>query len=133
MPNIKVAKFSDRLNYLIAKSEKTASQFAHDLGLSKQAISTWQTGLREPRRPTLETIARYFNVDIAWLMGYDSEMYPSVDNEKQISNPPLESQDNDITILNHVARNMNAEDRENFMVVARIMFKKAFEEAEKEK
>lgn len=133
MPNTKVAKFSDRLNYLIAKSEKTASQFAHDLGLSKQAISTWQTGLREPRRPTLETIARYFNVDIAWLMGYDTEMYPKVDKEKHAANHLPESQDNDIIILTHVAKQMSAEDRENLMVVARIMFKEAFEEAEKEK
>ena len=132
MTGTKVATFTERLNYLITNSGKSAAHVASDLGLSKQAISTWQTGLRAPKRPTIETIARYFHVDIAWLMGYDTEMYSNPDTEQQPSPPPVQ-QNEKITILARAARHMSAEDQEKLLDVARIMFKKAFDEAEKEK
>lgn len=130
MTGTKVATFTERLNYLITNSGKTASNLATDLGLSKQAISTWQTGLRAPKRPTIETIARYFNVDIAWLMGYDTEMHPEPESLEPVSPPPANEK---ITILARAARHMDPADQEKLIEVARIMFKKAFDEADKEK
>ena len=132
MSGTKVTTFTERLNYLITSSGKTASHIATDLGLSKQAISTWQTGLRAPKRPTIETIARYFNVDIAWLMGYDTEMHP---DPNAVSDEPTtpEPQNEKIVILARAARHMSTEDQDKLLDVARIMFKKAFDEADKEK
>ena len=71
MTGFKVTSFTSRLNELVEKSGQSLSQIANELGVSKQAISAWQTGTRTPKSPTIETIARYFSVDIAWLNGYD--------------------------------------------------------------
>lgn len=63
------ARFSQRLNELIAASGKSAAAVARDLGISKQALSTWRTGIRTPKPPTLKTLARYFRVSVDWLTG----------------------------------------------------------------
>ncbi|MGN0776043.1 MAG: S24 family peptidase [Candidatus Ventricola sp.] len=41
------------------------------LGVSRQTISAWRTGVRSPRQPMIEHIASVFNVSIQWLMGFD--------------------------------------------------------------
>ena len=74
----RTSTFTDRLNKLLDKSSKTDSAVADDLGVSRQAISMWRSGDRSPKRPTIEKIAEYFGVDVAWLMGY-SENYERSD------------------------------------------------------
>jgi transcriptional regulator with XRE-family HTH domain len=57
---------------LLDRSSKSDSSIADDLDVSRQAISMWRSGERSPKKPTIEKIANYFGVDIAWLMGYES-------------------------------------------------------------
>jgi transcriptional regulator with XRE-family HTH domain len=130
--NTKVATFAERLNYLISQSGKSSNRIAGELGVTRSAISSWQNSVREPRRPTLEIIARYFNVDISWLMGYDTEMRPTADVENKASDKP-EPQAEEIVILARAARHMSEEDRKTMLDMAKLMFKKAFQEADKEK
>ena len=132
MTNTKVATFAERLNFLITQSGKSSNRIAGELGGTRAAISSWQNRVREPRRPTLEILARYFNVDIAWLMGYDTEMHPAPDTENKVTEKP-EPQAEEIVILARAARHMSEEDRKTMLDMARLMFKKAFQEAEKEK
>lgn len=61
--------FSDRLNALVERSGRPASRIAEDLGISKQALSTWRTGAREPKPPTMDALSRYFGVSARWLCG----------------------------------------------------------------
>lgn len=61
--------FGARLRDLIERSGASAASVGAALGVSKQAISTWMNGTRVPKRPTAETIARYFGVGAGWLLG----------------------------------------------------------------
>ncbi|MEA4998917.1 MAG: S24 family peptidase [Candidatus Limiplasma sp.] len=76
MSGNKVASFRERFNELISESPKTDSEIARDLGISKQALSTWKTGEHSPKAPTVQTLARYFSVNVNWLLGFDTMRAP---------------------------------------------------------
>lgn len=65
----KVSSFSERLK--IALGDMTASELAKKIGLSKQAVSTYITGVRSPKLPVIKSLSSVLNVNEAWLMGYD--------------------------------------------------------------
>lgn len=48
----------------------TQDQISRALGITKQAVSHYERGTREPKQEMLEAIADYFNVDINYLLGY---------------------------------------------------------------
>lgn len=68
---MKVATNQERLNQLFDSDQRTDSAIAAELGVSKQTISMWRHGTRSPKKSVLIKIADMYNVDIAWLMGYD--------------------------------------------------------------
>ena len=65
----KVSTFQDRLK--TALGNMTATDLAKKIGLSKQAISTYMTGVRSPKQPVIAALASALNVNEAWLLGYD--------------------------------------------------------------
>lgn len=70
---IKEKKFVKRLNELIEKSSESIPQIANNIGLNKSTVYRYSSGETTPKVPTVETLARYFNVNPAWLSGYDVE------------------------------------------------------------
>ena len=66
-----VTTFKERLADLCYESRQPDSELAKALGISKQTLSAWKCGTRSPKGPTIETIARHFNVPVDWLMGFD--------------------------------------------------------------
>lgn len=87
-----VSNFANRLKE--ALGDVSLTDFGKRIGLSKQAISTYVTGARVPKRPVIATIATYLNVDEAWLIGYDvpKQRYTpnySFDNVKNIAKQSL--------------------------------------------
>ena len=66
-----VTTFKERLAELCYESAQPDSELAKGLGISKQTLSAWKCGTRSPKGPTIETIARYFGVQVDWLMGFD--------------------------------------------------------------
>lgn len=66
-----VTTFKERLTELCYGSGQTDSELAKVLGISKQTLSAWKCGTRSPKGPTIETIARHFEVPVDWLMGFD--------------------------------------------------------------
>lgn len=75
----KSSEFSTRLDALITQSGRTATDIAADLGISKQALSTWRTGMRMPKPPTVGALARYFGVSVAWLQGKEEDDFQVAD------------------------------------------------------
>lgn len=76
-----VSTFSERLKQCLESNPAfTASSLAEEIGLSKQAISMYISGDRNPKRPTIKAISEVLNVDSAWLMGYDVPMQ-RIDNK----------------------------------------------------
>lgn len=54
--------------------EKGISQrkLGEDLGVVNQTVSFWETGSREPDLDTLVKIAKYFDVNVGYLLGTES-------------------------------------------------------------
>lgn len=63
------SKFSQRLRELRKERQLTQEELADSLSLTKQAVSQWERGIREPGFDTLEMIADFFNVDTDYLIG----------------------------------------------------------------
>ena len=76
----KVETFQERFTQLCEESPKNDTALAYDLHVSKQTISAWKSGARSPKQPAILMISNYFNVDIAWLMGFDVKKFKSEGN-----------------------------------------------------
>lgn len=59
----------ERLRQLRMEKGLTQTALAHSLSVSKAAISTYETGLRNPPDATLVDMARFFNVSVDYLLG----------------------------------------------------------------
>lgn len=59
---------SERLYELRKKSCLSQEQLAEQLGVSRQAVSKWESGKAVPESDTLISISRYFNVTLDYLM-----------------------------------------------------------------
>ena len=66
----KVANLSERLSAAI-KEYSSTTKVAEQIGMSKQAISAYTTGIRTPKRPVINALAEVLGVSPLWLMGYD--------------------------------------------------------------
>lgn len=66
-----VTTFKERFSDLCEKSPHNDTEIARELQVSKQTLSAWKYGTRSPKGPTIETIARYFDVSVDWLLGFD--------------------------------------------------------------
>jgi transcriptional regulator with XRE-family HTH domain len=73
LTGLKISTFRERFAELINESGKSTVALAKDLKVSNQTISAWKTGVRSPKEPTVISIANYFKVDVAWLLGFDVE------------------------------------------------------------
>ena len=62
-------KFKDRLRELRTSRGLTQDDFAKATGLTRSAISMYESGKREPNFEVLEMIADFFNVDMNYLLG----------------------------------------------------------------
>jgi repressor LexA len=76
----KVSNFSERLKE--AMDGMPATELAEKIGLSKQAISTYVTGIRSPKQPVIKSISEVLHVSPAWIMGYDVSKYIDDISEK---------------------------------------------------
>lgn len=67
----KVSTFQERFSQLVDESGKSLLKLSKELHVSNQALSTWRTGQRSPKTPTVMAVADYFGVTFEWLMGFD--------------------------------------------------------------
>lgn len=80
--------FSEKLNELRKKGGLSQEQLAEQLGVSRQAVSKWESGKAIPESDTLVSISEYFHVTLDYLMkendatDLESEPAVSMDNEK---------------------------------------------------
>lgn len=68
-PVVNVASFSVRLRDLRKERQLTQDDLSARLDLTKQAVSQWERGIREPDFATLEKIADFFGVETDYLIG----------------------------------------------------------------
>lgn len=58
-----------KIKELRQEQKVTQRQLGAALGFSNQAISAWESGLREPDCDSIVKIAKYFNVSADYLLG----------------------------------------------------------------
>lgn len=88
----KVAELAERLNEAI-KDKTTATKLADQIGMSKQAISAYTTGVRVPKRPVINALAEALGVNPLWLMGYDVGKYTNIVSSVPPGFQPLPKRD----------------------------------------
>ena len=76
MPLEIVSTFSKRLKE--AMGDMSTTELADKIGMSKQAVSTYTTGVRTPKTPTIKAIAQLLNVSEVWLCGYNIEKHITI-------------------------------------------------------
>ena len=64
-----MATFADRIRTLREKARLTQEGLAHELGVTKNTVSVWERGLREPDNERMIDIAQYFDVPFTYLCG----------------------------------------------------------------
>ena len=64
-----MSKFSERLKLLRTEANLSQSELAKTIGISKSSINMYERGEREPRLDTIKIMARYFNVDMNYIIG----------------------------------------------------------------
>lgn len=69
-----VSTFKERLSE--GMQGMTVTELAARLGISKQSVSAYLTGVRKPKQLLLSEIARVLHVSDTWLAGYDTEKLP---------------------------------------------------------
>ena len=74
---MRVSSSQERIKYLLEYYHITAAELCRKTGLSKQAVCNYMSGRRLPRQDQIDKIARAYDVDPAWIMGYDVNMKPS--------------------------------------------------------
>ena len=67
----KVSNFQERFSQLVEENGKSLLKLSKELHISNQALSSWRTGIRSPKEPTIIAVANYFGVNVQWLMGFD--------------------------------------------------------------
>ncbi|MBR1730509.1 MAG: helix-turn-helix transcriptional regulator [Selenomonadaceae bacterium] len=67
------------------RNNKNLSQreFAEKLGVSQQAVGSWEVGRTEPDIETLKQLARYFNVSIDYLLDNEEAKHQPLITENQ--------------------------------------------------
>ena len=62
----------------------TQMQLAEHLGVSFQAVSTWEKGIKVPRSGALEKLAKFFGVSRAEVMGWEEQPHFTSRDERDI-------------------------------------------------
>ena len=73
--------FADRLKELRTMKGVYQEDIANYLGVTRQAVSQYERGEREPDLETLEKLADYFNVDMNYILGKDNRSTYFIDPE----------------------------------------------------
>ena len=102
-----MATFGQRLRELRLRRHLSQDQLSEALGVSKQAISQYERGIRFPK--DYEQIADFFNVGLDYLMGREDKSVYYLDPET--AEVAQEIHDNpDLKVLFDAARTASPED-----------------------
>lgn len=107
-------RFGARLRALRKQHGETQPELAKLLGLSRSAVSMYESGEREPKYELLTAIAAHYEVGLDDLLGREAP----------------EEDDRDLRLIARAGRKMTPEQRESLLRYARYMFPEAFEDGD---
>lgn len=117
---------AQRLNELMNYFGLKQTDIAKRTGLPKSAISMYLSGQRQPRQDKLTIIAEAYNVDEAWLMGFDVPMFKSEEDNNieeigVIIGRLLESDGNKLDKLIRIFNELDDETRNAYILIGEKM------------
>jgi len=105
----KTSNFPQRLAIALSNNNISSTDLAKRIGMSKQAVSTYTTGARSPKLPTVRLIAEILDVDDMWLMGYDVPM--------EINKSAVRK---DSELIFELFKQLDDDDRKKILEIARL-------------
>ena len=69
--------FSDRIRSLREEYNMTQTELGRKLGVTKAVVSSYETGLHQPKHELLVKISRIFGVSVGYLYGIEDEIIDS--------------------------------------------------------
>lgn len=96
--NKKITDSKHRIIELLNIYNVTQSEFCKKTGIQKSALSNYLNGDRNPRQDQVGKIADAFDIDPAWLMGYDVPLHRDNSKEKKQN---IELDDTEYLIIEH--------------------------------
>lgn len=73
--------FANRLKYIMRIKDIKATELSVKTKIAKSQISHWLSGTYKAKQDSLTVLAEFFDVNEAWLMGFDVPMQRVIDNE----------------------------------------------------
>lgn len=80
-------KLSEKITYCRRKSGLSQEGLAEKLGVSRQAVSKWETGEAQPELSKLKQLSDVFGVTADWLLSEDEPSEPQPQNETPEQTP----------------------------------------------
>lgn len=90
MSNKKITNSKSRIDEIMNYFNISQSELCRRTGLQKSALSNYLNGDREPRQDQISIIADPFNINPAWLMGYDAPMFMNSLSDKRLRDDEAE-------------------------------------------
>ncbi|MCR5664248.1 MAG: helix-turn-helix domain-containing protein [Oscillospiraceae bacterium] len=113
---MKEESFGARLRAVRQAHGETQPELARLLGVTRSAVSMYETGEREPKYELLTAIAAHYGVELDYLLGRPAAERPE--------------EDPDIRMIARAGQKMSPEQRQNLLRYARFMFPEAFDDRE---
>lgn len=95
---MKISNSRNRIQELLSIYGDRQFEMAKKTGLSKSAITRFVNGENIPNQESIDKIAKAYNVNPAWLMGYDVDMEKKSNKEIIKMLNMLTEQDKDFVI-----------------------------------
>lgn len=84
-------KLSEKIYYCRKRTGQSQEQLAERLGVSRQAVSKWETGDAEPEIKKLKLLAEAFGVSVDWLLSEEDIPEQAESAEQTRAVPPQEN------------------------------------------
>jgi transcriptional regulator with XRE-family HTH domain len=109
---------SDRIFQLMAERGLKSVDVSKATGITLASFTDWKKGKNDPSYKARVKLANYFGVSIKYLSGETDDPTPTSESADDVH----------IEILARAARKMTSEEKEKLIAMAKVMFKKAFDE-----
>ena len=80
MTQVEILEMLARIDVLLNKKSISHADFYAGVGLTAGALSLWRKGKTKPRITTIEKIASYLDVSVAYLLGQEKEKVTTPQN-----------------------------------------------------
>lgn len=97
-------KLFERIKFLRLESGKTQKQISAELNIDPSAYRRWESGRSNPKKDSLEKLAKVFNVSVSYLLG-ETDVKSSSELIEMMEHLPTDRQEKVLEVVEQVAEN----------------------------